>query len=483
MNTSPAFIRITRSYFNALLFLLFSLYIATSCSDDDVSPKKQDNLPKADPYVNAWILENMKDAYFWNDQLPTNPDTDQDPASFFSSLLHQDDRFSWIEDNYIELLNAMQGINKEAGFEYKLYRESMAGTGIVAQIMYVKPSSPAALAGLKRGDLISHINDTKITTINYETLIQELKDNHSLRYKPLVVGEDRFSNEKTVSLSTVEFSENPNFYYDVIYTNDKKIGYYVYNFFASGTTTNEKKYDNEMDAIFADFKSQGITDLILDLRFNSGGSEVSANNLASLIAPGINGSSVFFKRQYNEKITDEIMLEPSPDEYLVSRFQEKENNIGNQLFNSTVYVLTSSRTASASELIINGLRPYMNVIIVGEVTYGKNVGSVSLYEANDPKNKWGMQPIIVKAFNSLGQSDYSGGFNPDLENADNDLFIFPLGDLRESMLAQTLGHITGESSFGRERLDQYGARAPVAHSVDFKRRGFSLIIERPFRSY
>jgi len=269
----------------------------------------------------------------------------------------------------------------------------------------------------------------------------------------------------------------------VIHTNDKKIGYYIYNFFASGTTTNKEKYDDEMDAIFADFKSQGITDLILDLRFNSGGSEVSANNLASLIAPGINGSSVFFKRQYNEKITSEIMQDPSADEFLVSRFQEKGNNIGNQLVNSTVYVLTSSRTASASELIINGLRPYMNVVLIGDVTYGKNVGSVSLYAENDPKNKWGMQPIIVKAFNSLDQSDYSAGFNPDLENKDNNLFIFPLGDLRESMLAQTLGYITGESSFGRQRLDQQGSRKPVAHSVDFKRRGFSLIIERPFRSY
>ncbi|HYF66665.1 MAG TPA: PDZ domain-containing protein [Ohtaekwangia sp.] len=208
MNTSPAFIRIMRSYFNALLFVLFSLSIATSCSDDDVSPKKQDNdLPKADPYVNTWILENMKDYYFWNEQLPANPDTDKDPAGFFSSLLHQDDRFSWIQDNYIELLNSMQGINKEAGFEYTLYRESTAGTGIVAQVMYVKPNSPAEVAGLKRGDLISHINDTKITTINYETLIQGLKENHSFRYKPIVVGEDRFGSEKlflSVQLSLVK---------------------------------------------------------------------------------------------------------------------------------------------------------------------------------------------------------------------------------------------------------------------------------------
>jgi carboxyl-terminal processing protease len=119
----------------------------------------------------------------------------------------------------------------------------------------------------------------------------------------------------------------------------------------------------------------------------------------------------------------------------------------------------------------------MDVFLIGDVTYGKNVGSISIYEEDDPKNTWGLQPIVVKVSNSVGFSDYGDGFIPHIENQDNGLFIYPLGDSRENLLATAIAHINGVTEPGRVRASQ-AERSIVAHSLDIKRRGFSLLMER-----
>jgi C-terminal processing protease CtpA/Prc len=274
--------------------------------------------------------------------------------------------------------------------------------------------------------------------------------------------------------------ENPNYLSKVFEINGRKIGYYVYNFFATGTDNEAAVYDAEMDNIFAGFKAKGITDLVLDLRFNSGGSEVSANNLASLVAPDP-GNKLFFRREYNSKVENEILSDPNAGtDFLQSRLKTKAQNIGSQL-SGRVYILTGSRTASASELIINGLNPYMDVFLIGDVTYGKNVGSISLYDDTDPKNTWGMQPIVVKVYNSLNQSDYSNGFAPDIENKDNNIFIYPLGDPREELLSQAIEQITGVPTSGRKKFVGKTSEV-IGHSLDSKKRSFTLTVEGP-RAY
>jgi C-terminal processing protease CtpA/Prc len=464
-----------RAFLHTLLstLILGLATVVSSCDeDDDLNPGGvNDN----NTYVNNWILENMEFWYLWSNELPGAPNKNQAPDDFFQSLLSDDDRFSWIQDNYQDLLNSLQGISKEAGFEYVLYKEENSNN-VVAQILYIKPLSPAENAGLKRGDAISHVNGQQLNTSNYQNVLASLSgNNYSVTYKPLLVENETFDEPKTVSLTTVVYTENPNYLSKVIEVNGKKIGYYVYNFFASGTEAQIGVYDAEMDNIFEGFKSKGITDLVLDLRFNSGGSEVSANNLASLIAPDP-GNKLFFRREYNPRVEDEILSDPSAGaSFLQSRLNEKAQNIGNQL-SGRVYILTGSRTASASELIINGLNPYMDVFLIGDVTYGKNVGSISLYDEDDPRNTWGMQPIVVKVYNSLNQSDYSNGFIPDIENKDNKLFIYPLGDPREELLSQALEQITGIPTGGRKAFRGKPAEI-IGHSLDGKKRSFTLTVE------
>ena len=109
---------------------------------------------------------------------------------------------------------------------------------------------------------------------------------------------------------------------------------------------------------------------------------------------------------------------------------------------SRLIVITSGWTASASELIINGLRPYMDVVLVGTTTYGKNVGSITISDP-DGKIEWGLQPIIVKIFNKQMESDYTFGFTPDYTVEDKDKMIYPLGDLREKLLRSAVEDVCG----------------------------------------
>jgi carboxyl-terminal processing protease len=464
------------NYRASFAFILAIAFFVSSCDDDDSAAPLRVN--EENVHVNNWVLENMDFWYLWSNELPASPDKNKNPDDFFQSLLSDDDRFSWIQENYQDLLNSLQGISKEAGFEYVLYKEDNSDN-VIAQILYVKPSSPAEAAALKRGDAITHVNGQQLNTANYQTVLKDLSNtNFSITYKPLMVDAEQFAEAKAVTLSAVVYSEDPNYLSKVIEVNGKKIGYYVYNFFSSGTDGDALKYDTEMDNIFAAFKAKGITDLVLDLRFNSGGSEVSANNLGSLIAPNPD-NKLFFRREYNTKVEDEILSDPNAGEsYLQSKFKAKAQNIGGQLA-GRIYVLTGSRTASASELIINGLRPYMDVFLIGDVTYGKNVGSISLYDEEDPKNTWGMQPIVVKVYNSLNQSEYGAGFAPDIENKDNNLFIYPLGDAREELLSKAIEQITGIASPGRK--GQVETKELIGHSLDAKRRSFRLTVQNPLQ--
>ena len=452
-----------------------ALFVLVASCDDDVEPT-QTFVDEGNRHVNEWILDNMEFWYLWSNELPASPNMDLKPDAFFQSLVTDDDRFSWIQENYQELLNSLSGISREAGFEFVLYKED-GSSNVLAQIVYIKPGSPAESAGLKRGDAITHINGTQLNTNNYQTVLADISDNtYNISYKPLLVDEQKFDIAKTVSISTVVYSENPNYLSKIIEANDRTIGYYVYNFFTPGTDGNREKYDSQMDSIFGSFQAKGITDLVLDLRFNSGGAEVSANNLASLIAPSP-GDKIFFRREYNSRVEDEIIADPSAGEsYLLNKLQTKGQNIGDQL-SGRVFVLTGSRTASASELIINGLRPYMQVFLIGDITYGKNVGSISIYDEKDSKNTWGMQPIVVKVYNSLNQSDYSQGFSPDIEDKDNNLYIYALGDTREELLSTAIEKITGVPSPGRKASVE--KREVIGHSLDDKKRSFILNMEDP----
>ncbi len=458
----------------AVFALMFSILII-GCSDDSATTNNPNK------YVNNWILENMDLYYLWNNQIPSSPDKSKAPDDFFASLLSNEDRFSWIQENYQELLNSLQGISKEAGYHFKLYRVSQQSEAVIAQVMYIKPNSiiDREELDLKRGDVIDKINGQTITLSNYRSLLNLMNENHTIHYvRPLETGGE--ADMGTLALTTEEFAENPHFMATVFEAegSDKKIGYYVYNFFATGAAANTSEYNTQMDNFFAQFKSAGITDLIIDLRFNSGGAEAATINLASLTGANIDNSKVFVKRQYNSDLQQAFINDPQyGEDFLLKKFINKAQNVGTQLTNGRVYILTGYSTASASELLINGLKPFMDVFLIGDVTVGKNVGSISIYEENDSKNTWGMQPIVVKSYNSLNQSEYGDGFIPNIENPDNDYYIYPLGDENETLLSIALDHILYGTIARKSAERAKHFEQTLGTSADFKHGSYNLVID------
>ncbi len=451
------------SQIKTILFLAL-LVFSWSCRD------KEDTLPAVDPgsnsAVNRWIYSIMEEAYLWLDNLGTPISENSTPEDYFEALLYRPtDRFSVIYPDYAELLNSLSGINLESGYEFILYKEG--DNNVIAEISYVKKNSPASDAGLKRGDIIYKINSTQMTVDNYKEVLGDISSTHSIEYLRFNETSSAYEDQGSLTLTPIQLAEDPNFL-DSIYTIDnQKIGYVIYHFFAPGPGDNSSVYDDEMDAVFANFKAQNIDHLIIDFRYNGGGYVSSAVNLASLIAPGVSSTSVFSKTKFNS-----FLMSYDELKNVQTTFKQKAENLGNTLSGNRVYILTSHRTASASELIINGLKPYMDVFLIGDVTVGKNVGSIPFQDEDNDQNNYGILPIVTQSFNSLDQSDYSNGFNPNIITKEVSERMRPLGDINELLLRTAIGEITGVVPSGRfQQLN----RKDLESTLDHKARSGRMI--------
>jgi carboxyl-terminal processing protease len=166
--------------------------------------------------------------------------------------------------------------------------------------------------------------------------------------------------------------------------------------------------------------------------------------LASLIGKNVNSSKVAYVDEWNNA--------KSKQRGGAQYFSTEPNNLGTL---NRLYVLVSKGSASASELVINTLRPYMEVILIGDNTYGKNVGSITRPDANDKKPwNWGMQPIVLKTYNSKGESDYGTelGFEPTIKVIDNVLPFRPFATDTETLMMAAIEDITGQPVFANARL-------------------------------
>ncbi|TDK41619.1 S41 family peptidase [Algoriphagus formosus] len=431
-----------------------------ACNSEDQNPPPVD--PGSEVAVNRWIQEVMDQVYFWLDDMRTPVAETSAPEDYFESLLFRPtDRFSAIYPDYQELINSLNGVTLESGYEFILFRESQNSDNVIAEITYIKKNSPAASAGLRRGDIIRTINGQQMTVENFRDVLEDISSTHTVNFLRFNEETEAFEDQGDVELNAVQLAEDPNFL-DTIYTIDnQKIGYVVYHFFAPGPGSGSTAYDQEMDAIFAKFKAESINHLIVDFRYNGGGFVSSAVNLASLIAPGVTQNDIFSKTKYNTFLSgfDDFQNVQTP-------FRNKAQNLGNILSGNRVYILTSNRTASASELIINGLRPYMDVFLIGDVTTGKNVGSIPFEDEENPQNTYGILPIVTQSANSQDESDYTNGFTPNISAREVEERLRPFGDINEQLLRTAISEITGQSPSGRiQKLSRSDLGSTLDHKV------------------
>ncbi|MDR1339425.1 MAG: hypothetical protein LBK58_05165 [Prevotellaceae bacterium] len=452
--------------------------ILASCNRDKSAIGNMDN-PNEE--VNEWILENMQIYYLWEAYLPSRTDKTLSPPDYFESILYRPvDRFSWIQENFLELLNSLSGVSTEAGYDYNLLRMSQSSSEVIAYITYIKPGTPAEAAGLKRGSFFHKINGEQITIENYSSLTQQTSKYHTLGISE--ISGNTITGVKNVTLDIIEnYPENP-ILLDTIYNiQNKKIAYFVYNFFARDRGDGSVSYEKELNDLFYRFKSEQIDELIVDLRYNSGGAVITTEALASMIS-GQSEDKIFYMEEYNQLVSNELKRIYGED-YNKTKFIkniERYNGSGQVIESipinslsglSTLYCIVSRRSASASELLINGLRPYMNVVLTGETTYGKNVGSITIYEEDPVKqknNKWGMQPIVLKISNANNFSEYGEGFAPDREIYEHDTDIIrQLGDTEELLLHATINKIFGTEEDVMPKTKHAGSQASfIGSSID-----------------
>ena len=450
-----------------VLSLVLSGFIFMSCSDDDEGGSNNANL---DNPINKFVWSGMNSWYNWQQNVPNLSD-DKDnnaeefhnylngysnPEDLFKSLIFDQgntDRFSWFIEDYVEQQKQFQGISESTGIRRSVPID-IGGNQIIIYVQYVSPNSPAYAAGIRRGDIINAIDDEEMNDTNYVSVINKLYSGNSIDVRVSSENGGVLTEEGTYTVIPSEFSDDPVYVtktFDNI--NGRKVGYLAYNGFRSS-------YNDELNTAFETFKTEGINELVLDLRINGGGSVQTSAYLASMIYENA-GTQVFAELNFNDKHDNQngaYNFDNTLDVFSAAGTKTGTQTINRLSTINRLYVLTSSSTASASEMIINGLKPFIEVITVGTTTYGKNVGSITLYDSpsSDYTNQASansshlnaMQPIVFQIFNKNGESDYLQGFDPNLEIKEWQYWanILPMGDENEIVLKTALDHIRGISS-------------------------------------
>ena len=437
-------LKVTFKSFASILILLFAL----ACSRDEEVLPGDDNtsiLPDIGSdaeNIPQWIYDEMKFFYYWNNELPEEgPTGDEDPETYFNSLLVAEDNFSYISDDAEAIKEEITGTIIAMGFSpaYGIFSNS---DDLFAIVEYVYPGSPADLAGLKRGDIILEIDGEALSLSNFQNLT-------GVGGYSITLGDynGRFisQTEEVVNINTGVIELDPVIHHEVKDVNGTKTGYLVFVDFLAGE---DDVWLNSLESAVSSMQAEGVTEMVLDLRYNPGGEVRVAEILASMLAPAgaVASEDVLVRYEYNEDLEEYFVARQGPNSpNIVSRFED--NGINLDL--STLYVLTTGSTASASELVINGLKPYMNVVHIGEPTFGKFYGSFVLFDENDPpEHNWAISPVVLKYANANGVTDFVNGLTPDILLEDDLLNAKVFGDDSDPMLSTALALINGSPISG-----------------------------------
>jgi carboxyl-terminal processing protease len=537
---------------NLTFGLLILTFFASACkknstSDDDgttivESNKKQTPTTDRTQLTNDSLFLYAKQIYYWNDVLPAydtfnprqygadynqelftitqfkiNPTTGK-PYEYVSPEPGYTDgtKYSYIQDitqnnpqtiasvpgakNAVDL----EGIGNDIGIRPISYITNNNYNGTFSlYITAVYPNSPADKAGVKRGWLIKTINKTPVGT-NYAA--QQSFLSSSLAGSEVSLTGTKYSGGQagesfSVTLKSAAYTSNPIYLKKVLTVGAKKIGY-----LALARFSNESNAVTVLDNAFSDFTNQGVTDLVIDLRYNGGGYVSTAEHLVNLIAPSTATGTMFIeyynaKMQVGRKTKDDFTIlknQPRTDDSgkIVGTYDDYDyspagntatfSKAGSLKTVQNIVFLVSRSTASASELVINSLKPHMNVKLVGDTTYGKPVGFFPVRL----ENRYDVYLASFETKNSAGQGGYYSGMVPDVnENSNSSDFFddprFDFGELKENYLAKAISLLApGISTTGSTRsavMSIGGKSIPVSQIQKLKplerTDGFNGMIE------
>ncbi len=469
----------------------------------------------SDTAVNAWVEKYMKESYLWNEAI--------DNVTLDNTLSFKDYLKSILDGVAIQKDGSGRSVNYDDGYwekgvrqEYYSYielseqsRSTRAGetyndTGILnvingylqedpyiggLVIMGVAPGSSADEAGLKRGHMVTEVDGVQFTrelsSAAKQAMVEKLVMGTNVRIVANEVGGGGSDGWVLTPLPEMTISsfayQDPAIYKrSVVDIDGKKIAYLLYMGFS-------RQYDQDLFDAFDYFKAEGADELVLDLRYNGGGEVLSSTLLATLIAGQEYKGEVYVKTTYNASRTaaGESGALYKIGESVVSGSDNSYSMIAEALNHSLdlkrIYVLCSVNTASASELVINGLRGIgIDVRLIGTQTQGKNVGMEGYVNRKVGDLYYDFLPITFYSENAQGNKDYSDGFTPDVVFDDSGYYPGDFGTVEDGLFARAASWIkTGEKP-GAASMPQKSRSMVVKerYRADFpqRHRAGSLVI-------
>lgn len=468
-----------KNFSKVLLLLLLSI-TSISCFED------RDDIPVTTKDINDFVYRGMDAFYLYRDNVPDLVEDKRgssnyseylssfdSPEACFESLIYNRstiDRFSWITSDYLALEQQLDGVTKNNGMAFGLVRYSQNSDNIFGYVRYILPNTSAENQGLERGNLFNAVDGTQLTVSNWRSLLRQ--DSFTLNLANYndnnTVETDDDSIEpttNTVNLTSVAYTENPVFKTEILEVEGENVGYLMYNSFTSN-------FDNALNAAFSEFVANNVQHLVLDLRYNPGGSVNSSAILGSLITGQFN-NQVYAKLNYNN-----IQQNNNVNYSFVNQVN---GNALNSLNLSKVYIIATGASASASEMVINSLDAYLGpngVIHIGSTTTGKSQASITLYdspnfnrsEAN-PTHTYALQPLVAITVNKDNGQVPTDGITPDIVLAEQINNLGVLGNENELLLAQALAHIAANNRItnqpkGKEILPVFDSNDLLPHKKE-----------------
>lgn len=360
----------------------------------------------------TWIYETMQQNYLFYEDIPAEESLDffQTPENFLKNAASSRDQKNGTLFSHIDSVNVSRALSSSPTFGYEAALIRTGSGDYAIRVLYTQPGSPAEEAGLKRGDWIIAANNKKIGSGDYSKYVSAPTQSYTFTLGNY--NGEGFDTLGVTEIPAPRYIEETNLMKTSFITaGNRTAAYILYNSFGADDT-------ETLQNMFVEIAARQPNDIILDLRYNPGGYVSTSQLLSTLLAPQNAMGQTFLNMTYNDKIakTESYLFEPS----LIPG--------GTPLAYENLYIITSNNTASASEIVINCLRPYLKerLLQVGTATFGKNVAQSLFTDEQSPQLELWLTTAYLS--NAEGFQDYfDNGLQPDYELAEN--YAGELGEL------------------------------------------------------